>query len=391
MRGKVVSIVNKLLEEYNKNELFDLPITVEKGSEVFPTIFKRMESYLDFFKNTPYLSHYYEEANEIVMTLKESIKAYWNGEINKANDNIKTLFEIIKRIDVYNLIIQPINQCLFDDEKKQLYKARTGDYYGHNIDQMFHISFLDRGKIQNQRYSINGIPCLYLGTSAYVCWEELNRPNINSFLLSRFEILKNLKILNLSYTSTDIKSYLNETGDLNYIFENTEILDKEKGIVTLLLCWIIQCVCSISVKDKRRVFREEYIYSQLIMQNLYTYNIDGIMYFSTRGNYSNYKYPWIMKNIALPAYDYDVFTHNNFDNDKYNNYILSNNLKSAFSLTKPVNMGLTTVSKKHIVKKQGIAINWYREHCTLLDNVEYRDTDFFKLEEYLCEMKAQKL
>ena len=52
--------------------------------------------------------------------------------------------------------------------------------------EFFHIPFNLRGKVKTQRFSIPGFPSLYLGTTIYVCWEELNRPNINEFQANFF-------------------------------------------------------------------------------------------------------------------------------------------------------------------------------------------------------------
>lgn len=57
-----------------------------------------------------------------------------------------------------------------------------------------------------------------------------------------------------------------------------------KNLIEYFLYWIIQCACSIFVKNKNRVFKEEHIIPQLIMQNIRRTDIDGIMYFSTRGS-----------------------------------------------------------------------------------------------------------
>ena len=47
---------------------------------------------------------------------------------------------------------------------------------------LFHVPFEEREKLASQRYSIPGVPCLYLGSSAYVCWEELGRPEFQLYL-----------------------------------------------------------------------------------------------------------------------------------------------------------------------------------------------------------------
>jgi len=44
---------------------------------------------------------------------------------------------------------------------------------------IFHVPFQNRHRVGNQRYSIAGLPCLYLGSSIWICWEELNRPELN--------------------------------------------------------------------------------------------------------------------------------------------------------------------------------------------------------------------
>jgi hypothetical protein len=196
---------------------------------------------------------------------------------------------------------------------------------------MFHIPYNERKSVTNQRYSINGMPCLYLGISSYVCWEELGRPNLDTFWVSRFEVInKELKILNLSYTTQYVISL--------------EIKNNKHGfndLVDYILCWIIQCCCSITVKNKKRSFKEEYIIPQLIMQNLRSLSIDGIMYFSTKGDYAKFRNECIMKNLAFPADDYNIFdSDKKFDKNKYEQYLLSKKLKKSFKLTEPINMGL---------------------------------------------------
>lgn len=404
MRSKI----DELYECFEKNlSLFELPIIVEDGCDVFPIIFHKMDQYLNFIRDNNFIKHYYGNAEKTVNRLKEAIEAYWQGNINNANNKIKLILEDTKKLSG-KLIIQNINECLF--EKKQLYRARVGGFYPFREEEMFHIPFNKRGLIQNQRYSINGMPCLYLGTSTYVCWEELGRPDINSFWVSRFEVLnKELKILNLSYAIQDI-----------YDLKKRNLSDEEleKSIIEYFLCWIIQCACSISVKNKDRVFREEYIVPQLIMQNIRSSKIDGIMYFSVRGNYMEQNSSWIMKNFAFPADDYEVFLKKErkhiFDSKKYNEYKLSKKLKEAFSLTAPLNMGLIEVvesdnamgraSKRAKYIDEAISkgidsntpdINLCRTASTIAlygkRDLEYEFTKFYKLEVELLHMFLNKL
>ena len=406
--------MNSRIEELYKYiesnwKLLELPVIVEDGCDVFPILFRKMEQYLDLIHNNNFTVAYYSNAENIINRLKEAIQAYWQGKSDVANKNIQLIFQDPHKLNG-RLIISTIDECLFEDDRKQLFKARVGDFYPFCEDDMFHIPFNKRGLIQNQRYSINGMPCLYLGTSTYVCWEELGRPDFNSYWVSRFEITnQELRILNLSYTLQDIYDLKNNN------YEDDKL---EKLIVEYFLYWILQCACSISVKNKNRVFREEYIVPQLIMQNIRSLDIDGIMYFSVRGKYTKNYNSWIMKNFAFPADDYVVMSNVGqtkwfFDSKKYGKYRLSNKLKHAFSLTAPLNMGLIRAAESdnatgrasrktryiNEANNKGINIsnniNLYRTGSTITlsekNHLRYEYTYFYELESALRYMVTDNL
>ena len=60
-----------------------------------------------------------------------------------------------------------------------LYRMRVGkngyEEFTSN-EEMSHIPFQFNHKVGNERYSMSGFPSLYLGSSVYVCWEEMRRP-----------------------------------------------------------------------------------------------------------------------------------------------------------------------------------------------------------------------
>ncbi|WP_052675768.1 hypothetical protein [Paenibacillus sp. IHBB 10380] len=57
---------------------------------------------------------------------------------------------------------------------------RVGSNHSLTRQEMFHIPFELKGRAATQRYSIPGLPSLYLGSSCYICWEELHRPDLNT-------------------------------------------------------------------------------------------------------------------------------------------------------------------------------------------------------------------
>ena len=71
------------------------------------------------------------------------------------------------------------------------YKTRENDkLFLYSKDEMFHIPYEKRHLVGNQRFSVSGIPCLYLGGSTYICWEELGRKDFNTSNYCGFTLRK---------------------------------------------------------------------------------------------------------------------------------------------------------------------------------------------------------
>ena len=131
---------------------------------------------------------------------------------------------------------------------------------------MFHIPFEKRSLTTNQRYSISGYPCLYLGTSVYGCWEELNRPNIDMSNVVAMNNIESLTIMDLSLS-----------GISTNLFTEEDLYN-----ITLSL------ICSLRVNDKNSPFKPEYIIPQAILGCMIRrndksdpYYCDGIKYTSS--------------------------------------------------------------------------------------------------------------
>ena len=261
-----------------------------------------------------------------------------------------------------------------DDEYAQWFRARVGNNYPFEKEEMSHIPANKRGKVGSNRYTGNGIPCLYIGNSVYVCWEELYRPPIDELWVSRFWPISSIKLLNLSITGGDLidsKYCLKYVGDSENAYK--------QAIIEFFSLWILQSVCSVKVKEKDRAFREEYVVPQLLMQTLRKYELDGIMYFSTSvpNVYFN-NCSWISKMIAIPAFD-------------LNKSPFSEKIKNHFDMSYPINLGmfqrhLTTsqcLEKKHVVSD-----NFARKEANVwisLSGSRYEDTLFFECENQLLQ------
>ena len=77
----------------------------------------------------------------------------------------------------------------------RLYKARAAESnYRFSQNEMFHIPYEKRNKIGNQRFSVTGLPCLYLGSSSYICWEELGRVDFSTCNFCGFTNVRDIDI-----------------------------------------------------------------------------------------------------------------------------------------------------------------------------------------------------
>lgn len=196
------------------------------------------------------------------------------------SDKVVEILQLIERNNsvlasdlLYNLYF---NDSLISQKTKQLnadlkfYKARPStqniDYVLDDENGMGHIPFEKRDYIGNNRYSDDGVPCLYLGNSTYICWEETNRPDINKSNFAMFLSKCQLYFLNLCLPSE------------NSVLETVNIA---------FLPLIIACRLRKSTETFEAKSHLEYKLPQMVMGCLMKYKhlnpqcrIDGIMYTS---------------------------------------------------------------------------------------------------------------
>lgn len=124
-----------------------------------------------------------------------------------------------------------------------LYKSRENErLYLYGKDEMFHIPYDKRYLVGNQRFSLSGIPCLYLGGSSYICWEELGRKNFNT----------------TNYCGYSLK----EPVDMFDMMLPTSITNEHQLSKILLIL-----VCS-QTANREHLFKSEYILPQCVLHSL---------------------------------------------------------------------------------------------------------------------------
>lgn len=133
---------------------------------------------------------------------------------------------------------------------------------------MWHIPFEKEFLVKNERYSISGFPCLYLGTSLVGCWEEIGRPSFEDSTCALFQNRNDCNILNMK------------------LCIGNEELNRSKLRALIRLPLLI--ACSMNVEHPNQAFIPEYVIPCLLMKCILKYNkenedpIRGVLYSSTK-------------------------------------------------------------------------------------------------------------
>ncbi len=186
---------------------------------------------------------------KVIAGIQKAADAVYHGCHSAAFIAIRNLIQ--NDLSTLPLKIFPINS--------KLYRMRTIKQRNKvGINDLFHIPLNKRGIVKTQRYSAPGIPCLYLGESIYVCWEEMLRPDLSNCFISRFENQKELRLLDLSIP--ELSEWLETDSDGKYTLDTNDTLVSSLYRLPLLIA------CMVEVKNIDDVFKPEYMFSQLIME-----------------------------------------------------------------------------------------------------------------------------
>lgn len=318
------SDVLKIFNDHSS--ILTLPIRIKSGEEFYKTLYVRWNRFIKMLQRIPELADCIPFAEKSVVLLKSIIKAYYKADYQTTSKRILELINMLTTVKNSRLITD-LNSLYIDVESKQWFRGRITNAQPLTRNSMRHIPANERAKIGNNRYSINGIPCLYIGNSVQCCWEEFGRPSLDTFWVCRYRPQKTVKVLNLSTTGNDI---VNARTYLKCVADSTVPYDD--AVKEFFSNWILQSACSVVIEESGRKFLEEYVIPQLLMQNIKLFKVDGIMYFSTRVAFGYQDdSSWLSRNIAIPAFDTTGF------NGKTGLY--SKKIDSLFDISHPINVG----------------------------------------------------
>ena len=373
---------------------FSLPQTVMYDCDYAEELYKCLDDY--FIRIQTKIGEEYPDTikaiDSNIAQIRKCISSYYNGKISEAYSCIKNILKqyvnspfIVASVDknyaFRGTAVKELRPGIYSDERYDdtydvmlkhnlsFYRARIAVETIQEKD-MLHIPFNKRGIVDTQRFSIAGLPCLYLSTTSFGTWLELGLPEAEYFQVSSFMIPKDLKILNLciqQHLINGMSSFIANEYEKNMVLNSLEIFP-------------IIIATSYHVSETNRKFKSEYIISQIIMQVCNELNIDGVAYLSKR-MLDFYAYPQAVNlAIAMPY------------NEKYLYWQRANEIL----LTKPIRFSNFLAERTDNTEKQNF--NSYvneiykgdnhNNKIILAGNIEdYTVTKHSEFDEYLLKQK----
>ena len=204
--------------------------------------------------------------------LLEILHLCYQGDIISASNYLCKLLMYKDSAIKRNLNEYYINFFEYKFSKTPLYRMRD-EKKGANVDNCWHIPYSLRHKTSLTRFSMAGIPSLYLADSLETANLELGNIDKNyDRWVSEFCIKDEKPFLDLSIPSK----------------QNIEEMD-DYSILSFIITFPIRFICSIKTLHINEKFHEEYFLSQLIYHTLFfgnhvnvLGNFVGIYYSSTK-------------------------------------------------------------------------------------------------------------
>ena len=288
------------------------------------------------------------ELTDLSASIQTGVGTYLSGHSQSAYQQIATMLETLDLGPLYMILTEsesslslsdPFSPYLHAILHPPLYRIRSDrdDFKTPDRGDIFHVPFEKRQLVGNQRYRIAGLPCLHLGSSVWICWEELGRPALDSVWVSSFRLANPVTVLDLQFPPHHVWRIFEalQVGSPSALALDSETQLKSRfcpdSLVAFILCWPLIAACSIKSESRVVVFFPEYILPQILLQWAMTQGaVDGIRYFSSRMP-SNGLHLIAHSNCVFPVRVSSARGH-------------CNHLRKLFALTEPVSWELLSAT-----------------------------------------------
>ncbi len=284
--------LEKLFDNILRKSSIRPPIEVGKNNDLISDFHSKCEKFKDCLKeyltnNDKILAHRVRSRLKVIQSLQDGIinclECFLTGDIKSAYDCFELMLkpQFISR-HIKNICIPLTEMC---NSQRPLFRVRKSDRPLSTRKDIFHIPFNQRHLVRAQRYSVAGLPCLYLGTSLYICWREMDKPDFDKLYISSF----------ITDKEDDKSLLLNLSADFLY---KTRLFLRRKNapkpiekyststMLSYLALWPLILACNYLKKHNDASFIQEYIIPNLLMQwisrDINNNNIIGIAYRSTK-------------------------------------------------------------------------------------------------------------
>jgi len=292
------------LPELNQSKIAELPV---KYDGYFPDFIAQI--FNNYISATQALSphdgerHEYSKIlrmlpyiRELASAIHTSICEYYKGNVSTCYNNLGTI--ISQELPLFRKLITPPKnrQVIESVHPRGLFRLRRIKSAHPPIPrkELFHIPFECRHNATTARYSVPGLPCLYLSSSLYIAKKELEIKRLENIYVSRYIASDefDMRILDLSYQP----QLLGRWG-----FQYFEDI-----VYPRMVFWPLIAACSVAVKHPKATFKPEYIVPQFLFQiGSSLFDFDGIRYFSSKVSCErpvNINYAIKVKNIVKADY-----------------------------------------------------------------------------------------
>ncbi len=295
-------LIRDLVNEETYNTIvgfiFDYSRKLQRNNEYDyrKTLSEILDGYVEMVESNNHDVLFFAEVVSNVNILKRLVSSCYQGKRSTAYTQLKSL---LKRYEKDSIFVEIPADAIF-------YRMRVCDLRKEiKRKELFHIPFEKIRQIKTQRYSSPGYPCLYLGVSLYGCWEEMQRPNIESTLFSVFKTRKSFRVVDMRIPTLQ------------------EYLDKAEFYLKFFPVIIASTIPVINSDD---IYKPEYLLLQMILEWVIEkrreINAIGVYYTSAFKNSEFYDLDHEWDNIVLPV-------------QKTRDKGICQELASLFTMTKP--------------------------------------------------------
>lgn len=270
------------MSNYNWIKNFDnkgltTPFKVKYDNEYFQALKMMLDDLINRLSVAGLDEYIVESIDKYKEKIVNSIEMYYCGDLVGAqviiNKIIDEFSEAPAITDINNSISFPNN-----GKEIQFFRARLSDnVMDFPANEMLHIPFNKRSIVKSERFSIPGLPCLYLGNSSYACWIEMGCPADYKFNVSPIVLDNTQRVLNLTVTLGDLYRF----NEMEFKCSKEEM---DCYLLDLLKLMVLTFSTSYKVDEQNRNFKSEYILSQMIMLACKSKGLDGITYYSKQAS-----------------------------------------------------------------------------------------------------------